>query len=357
MVSPSLPKRRRWWLLALPTAAGLAFGAIILNVALRGDSQNESTVRSSTTPIVAFGFVDLENRVRKLNPAVPGGQVSEVLCREGESVPGGAVLLRLDDTLAKKKVDEAAAAVESAKAALERGKALPEEHRLAIQEAQAGIAAAEAQREAARIEYERNRSLQQKDLATPQMLAIAEQQWRAAQESVRMKQTELDRLKLKDPKNELRVLQSQVNAAEALYEQAKAQLKQYTVVAPAAGSVLSISVGVGDTIVVGPGSPPAIEFCPQGAQVIRAGIEQAYAGLVAAGQRVIIEDDAHGPGKWTGRVKRVAGGYAQQRPVLNPDPTQFSDQRTLECIIEIDENPQPLRINQRVQVTIEVPSK
>jgi len=120
---------------------------------------------------------------------------------------------------------------------------------------------------------------------------------------------------------------------------------------------LSISVGVGDTIAVGPGTPTVIEFCPQDARIVRAGVEQANAGKVAAGQRVTIEDDAHGPGKWTGRVKRVASGYAQQRPVLNPDPTQFSDQRTLECIIELDENPQQLRINQRVQVTIEIPLK
>jgi hypothetical protein len=57
-------------------------------------------------------------------------------------------------------------------------------------------------------------------------------------------------------------------------------------------------------------------------------------------------------------VKRVGEWYTNQRPVLQPDPNQYSDVRTLPCVIELDPNqPQRLRINQRVRVTIEIPAK
>jgi multidrug resistance efflux pump len=126
--------------------------------------------------------------------------------------------------------------------------------------------------------------------------------------------------------------------------------------APSAGTVLQIAVGVGDTL--GAASPvPAIQFCPDGPRVVRADIEQAFAGQVAVGQKVTIEDDSHAPGKWKGRVKWVADWFANQRPVLQPDAGQYSDVRMMPCVIELDPNQPPLKINQRVLATIEVPTR
>ena len=54
---------------------------------------------------------------------------------------------------------------------------------------------------------------------------------------------------------------------------------------------------------------------------------------------------------WRGRVSRLAGWFAERRTVLH-NPSQFSDVRTLECVIEL-EPPQPrLRLGQSVRVVI-----
>jgi multidrug resistance efflux pump len=271
-----------------------------------------------------------------------------------ESVPAGAVLLRLDDTQARRKVDEARAAVDEAKAGQDRARSLPEQHRLGLEQAQSGVEAAEAQRNVAKQGLERKQELAKIGQLNPRDLSIAQEELRATEEAVRIKQSELQRLKLQDPRTEVKLITAQVTRAEALLAQAEAALKQYSIVAPAAGAVLQVSVGVGDTV-GGPSPVPAIQFCPKGPRVVRAEVEQAFAALVAVGLRVTVEDDTHAAGKWTGRVKRVADWYSSQRPVLQPDPNQYSDVRTMQCLIELDPDQSRLRINQRVRVTIEVP--
>jgi hypothetical protein len=57
---------------------------------------------------------------------------------------------------------------------------------------------------------------------------------------------------------------------------------------------------------------------------------------------------------WTGKVLRVGDWMAHRRSIL-PDPSQFHDIRTLECIIEIAPNQAPLRIGQRVRVALSNP--
>jgi hypothetical protein len=93
-------------------------------------------------------------------------------------------------------------------------------------------------------------------------------------------------------------------------------------------------------------------FCPSLPFIVRAEVEQEFAGRVAVGQKALIQDDATGGGSWTGQVKSISGWYSHRRSMLL-EPLQFNDVRTLECIITLDAGQAPLRIGQRVRVTLE----
>lgn len=350
---------RRWWLLALALAVGLAGAGEMLTVALRGNSEAGAAPASSESAyrkVVAFGHVDVEARVRKMYVTVPGGLVSEVLVKEGESVPAGAVLVRLDDTQARRSVDEAKAAVDQATIALEKGRNLPEQHRFKLRQGQAAVDDAEYQRQLAKLALDNKQRLLSTNTIGQEAVAAAQLELKRAEEGLRAKKDELAQLKNLDATAEVRLLEAQLRQAQAVQGRAEGALKQFALVAPVPGTVLEITVAVGDT--VGTASPvPAVQFCPQGPRIIRAGVDQAYASLVAVGQTVSIEDDTNAAGKWTGRVKWVADVYTPQRPIVQPDPNQFSDVRTMPCIIELDPDQPPLKINQRVLASIEVPVK
>jgi hypothetical protein len=97
---------------------------------------------------------------------------------------------------------------------------------------------------------------------------------------------------------------------------------------------------------------PAIEFCPQAPRVIRAEVMQEWAGRVKEGQAAIIEDDTRAGIHWQGKVKHISDWYTHRRSMLQ-EPFQYNDVRTLECIVSVDPGGPPLRIGQRVRVTIE----
>jgi len=219
------------------------------------------------------------------------------------------------------------------------------------------VEAAASQRNAARSDLEnRQRLFKEGTSGGPETVRAAQETLRQAENQLRIKQDDLNQLKLKDPNAQLELLKVQVTRAEAVFEGARAALKQYALIALAAGTVMQITVRVGDT--VGGATPvPAIQFCPAGPRIVKAEVDQASATLVKVGQKVTVEDDSHAPGQWTGKVKWVADWFTNPRPVLMPDPTQPADARSMECWVELDPGQPQLRINQRVLVTIEIPSK
>src|SRR5262249_55431346 len=154
-------------------------------------------------------------------------------------------------------------------------------------------------------------------------LIIAQEELRAAEGAVVAKEAELRRMTLNDPKTAVLLREIQVTRAEAALEGAKDALAKHVVTAPCTGTVLRLNVGAGDTI-SGLSHQAAIEFCPDVPRIVRAEVEQAYAALVAEGQEVTVQDDTHAPGTWTGRVKRVADWFIQQRPLMQ-EPLQFND--------------------------------
>lgn len=64
-----------------------------------------------------------------------------------------------------------------------------------------------------------------------------------------------------------------------------------------------------------------------------------------------MEDGGRSGKTWHGHVMRVSDWYTQ-RGLVAEEQLQFKDVRTLECLIALDPGQTPLRIGQRVRVTI-----
>jgi multidrug resistance efflux pump len=144
--------------------------------------------------------------------------------------------------------------------------------------------------------------------------------------------------------------QRDVAAKQAQKGKAELALQECDIKAPADGTVLRVFFQVGESL---PRDPkfPAIQFCPNSRRIVRAEVLQEWASHVAKGQKVMIEDDTHSGAKWTGEVKYVSDWITQKRDMIL-EPFMVNDVRTLECVIDVNPGGPPMRIGQRVRVTI-----
>src|SRR5262249_10221468 len=119
-MNPSSASRRTFWIVILAVVAiGTPAAGLLLCYSSRGTppfqrgkSDGDST-SSGGQGVVCFGQVDLRHGVTALYPLQPG-RVVEVLVQEGQTVPEGTILLRLEDGPARSRVAEAQAALEAA---------------------------------------------------------------------------------------------------------------------------------------------------------------------------------------------------------------------------------------------------
>lgn len=305
--------------------------------------------------IVCFGTVDLERGVASLSATQPG-RVVEVLVKENQRVDAGAVLLRLEDGLALSRLDEAEAAVELAQLQLREAMDQPGIHRIRLAQQQATVDAAHSRVESARHAQQREERLAKSAIITDADRSIRLEKVHEVEAMERAEAKRLAELEAQDPAATIDRANLELKAAEARRDQARLALDECRIKAPRAGTVLRILVGPGD-IAGNPPGQPAILFAADDPQVIRATVEQEFASRVQEGQPALIQDDADPNATWRGHVARLAGWYAQRRSILH-DPSQFSDVRTLECLIVLEPGQSPLRLGQSVRVTIgPIPAK
>jgi multidrug resistance efflux pump len=299
--------------------------------------------------IVCYGLVDVESGITSLYPLQPG-RVAEVLVRENEAVAAGAPLLRLEDRAARLRVHEAQTALEAARTQLAQARQAPERHRSRLAQQRDAIAAVEHRLTAARHQLERKRELRQARQVTEADVAIAQEQVQELEVAARVEREKLAELGLHDPAQEVRRAEVEVDTFQVRLEQARHALDECVVKAPQAGAVLRILVGPGD-VLSSPPTKPALLFCADGPRLVRAEVNQEFARRVAEGQPARVEDDVHAAATWRGRVLRVSDWYTQRRSPAQ-EPTELTDVRTVECLIALDAGQAPLRIGQRVRVTI-----
>jgi multidrug resistance efflux pump len=340
-------RRRLSWGLGGTALAVVLVGARVLNSPSR--AAPASANRPDGRGVVCFGHVDVEHGVTSLHPLL-GGRVTAVEVRENQQVKAGAVLLRLDDFQARRRIREAQADLEAAREQLAMARKFPSRQKVRLEQQRAAIDAVRQRLTAARTQAERKRQLKKKRLATPSETDAADALVRELEALERVEQARLRELELNDVTAAVKTAQANVTAREARLDQARRAQEECALKAPADGTVLRVQVGPGE--VLGPQPrQPAILFCPTGPRIIRAEVEQEFAGRVKAGQAATVQDDATGGPTWRGRVKSVSDWYTRRRSVML-EPSRFNDVRTLECLIALDPGQPPLRIGQRVRVTL-----
>jgi multidrug resistance efflux pump len=316
--------------------------------------QQPEAVSERATPapgpaVVALGYVDLENGVASLAP-ISSGRVAELLVHENDRVEAGAALVRLDDAQAQLLVGEAKIALETAQAQLAVARKAPEQHAAKLEQQRAAVEAAAKRVDGAKATLSRKRQLGKLNQVSAEEVTAAADQVSEFEAAAHAEAAKLRELQLHDPAVEVRRAELQVAAMQSKLDQAQHALDECTLKAPQAGAVLRILVSPGD--VLSPQSKQtAVLFAPDGPRIVRAELDQEFAGRVTEGQSAVIEDDAQSGPRWTGKVLRIADWYHSRRTVLK-EPAPPLDVRTVECLIELDAGqPQP-RLGQRVRVTM-----
>jgi multidrug resistance efflux pump len=300
---------------------------------------------------VAVAYVDVEGGVRNLYPARPG-RVVEVLAREGQEVPAGAPLLRVDDTLAQAQVAEAKIDLAAAQERLTQARRLSVQHQKQVAAQQEAVTVARRDVDKAKAIAGKARRLA-KDRAgvTSEDVKVTEAEVAKAEAAVRAQQAKLELIESADSSAAVRLAELDVRAKHKQQDKALYGLKECTVVAPEKGAVLRTLARAGEVLGPNP-QQPALIFCPSKPRIVRAEVEQEFAGTIVLGQKASIVDYATSKGEWRGKVTRVSAWYTQRRSPIQ-EPLQFNDVRTLEVIIQLTGGKQPLRIGQRVLVTLD----
>lgn len=260
---------------------------------------------------VARGRIDIEGGLLSLSMPREG-TLARVAVHEGDHVRQGQLLAALDTEPATLAVDAAKAQQEQTQAQL---KLLDIRQAAAKQRAQrlvAAVAAGAGDGQSADDAREAAAQLGAEQLATRAAMDMASQK--------------LD---------------------EARYE-----LKQRSLVAPFDAEVVQVSAQPGAS--VSPSSGPLFTLLPQKPRIVRAELNDSFAGAVRPGMPAEVSADSGRDGeRWSAHVLRIGQVYGPA--TLENDPQVRANARTVECVLAFDQ-PQDLRIGQRVMVRFGAPA-
>jgi len=308
--------------------------------------------------VICYGLVDVEGGMRQLYPIlVQPNRVKEVNVKENDAVAPGAVLLEMDDTLARTNLQRAEADLKDAEVLRDQAKKVQKQHDLGIQAQELAITAVQHKLDPAKKVLARAKLSREKGLASAEEVDVAAGMVKSLEDAEKAENLKLDGLKLQDPGEELTRAEQKVKEKQAVREQADYALKQCKLTAPVEGAIVRLNVSAGDLL--GPQArQPAILFCPNTPRIVRAEIEQEFAGrdAIHVGESASIQDNdaPSGARTWHGKVVRISDVYYSRRTIVQDLPFQLNDVRTRECVIELEPNPElpRLSINQRMRVTL-----
>jgi multidrug resistance efflux pump len=349
---------RRLAALRVPLAVSLGVVLLLASLLIAGlalrTHAGDRTSRGAAAPPgddsrwVALGHVDAEAGVTPLYP-LQYGRVRSIEARENEAVQAGAPLLHLDDTLAALQVEEAQTALAATRDRLAQAEEMARQYREKVAAQKQAVEAARCDAELARIQRDRVKRLNREGVSgNPEDVQSAEVVVEKAAAGLQGEEKKLAALEALDPDVGIRLAKRDVDAKQLLLRKAQKARDEHTLRAPFAGTPLRILAGVGESLGPNP-RQAAIQFCPAGPLVVRADVDQEFAGRVRERQAVRVLDHITGKEIGPGRVERIAGWYAHRRSIIQ-EPLQFSDVRTLECLVKLDPGTYSIRVGQRVRV-------
>jgi HlyD family secretion protein len=250
--------RRRVRSAATVTGIALLIGVAIWIGLRSGATVEPRTAAPTTIPdavasprassLTGTGYVVTRREYVDVGATVPG-RITWMGVEEGDRVPAGTVLARLDDRELRAALSAARAAHATAEAQLAelRAGARPEE----IEEARATVAEADAALRLARTTLARAERLAAQDVIAQQELDVARAEVERS-ESRREAATQRHALLLKGPRAEsIAIAEADVARAAAAVEQAAVRLDETVIRAPFDGVVLEKLRELGDFVVPG----------------------------------------------------------------------------------------------------------
>jgi multidrug resistance efflux pump len=340
---------RLFWILGLLLLVGSVAGARLV----LGNAQGKEDSEERHSPIapddrICFGHVDCEHGVAALYPVQPGQVVWVV--SENKQVRKGEVLLRVDDRLAQIHLRQAKTALADAEEQLSLAQMLEGQHQEKIIQQGKAIDAAKGGRDSLEFKLAQLRKLVKDNHAPLNDLKSLEKQGEQLDAQIKAEESKLRQLKQLDPKIAVKRAQLDITAKKQKVDEAQLGVEECELKAPSDGTILRVLVRAGEVLGTQP-KLPAIQFCPREPRIIRTEVLQEFAVGVVAGQPALIEDDTRNGTRWTGKVLSVSDWFTHRRSILQ-EPFQYNDVRTLECLVSIDPGGPPLRIGQRMRVTI-----
>ena len=359
-IRPSLPPARSWrFSLAISLGVLLVLASLVIaGLSLRSHADHPAAPTPSiATPADApawysLGKVDIEGGITSLYPLQPG-RVKSIDARENETIKTGQPIFHLEDTVPRLKVREAEKDLKGAQAELAIAQAQ-------VNKANAEIAAQKIAVSAAGKNVEKAQILlgKQRDYEKVGEVGVDKETLRIAEITVEQAKSAVqgEQGKLAIAESGKRIAEEYVAAAgikieakQAQLEEARNAVKECVVRAPVDGTPLRILVNVGETLGSNP-HQPAVQFAADRPLLVRAEVEQEFAGSVREGQNVVIFDHVTGKECGSGKVVSIARWYAPNRN-NNPDMLQMNnDVRTLECIVHLESKSSEVRLGQRVRV-------
>jgi multidrug resistance efflux pump len=336
--------------LALLVASVTGTGWILRSSA--ADKSGKGGDQQAGQKVVFHGIVDVDGGMRQLYPLLAQpNHVKEVNVKENETVKAGAVLLQMDDTLARTNLERAEADLKDSEVQLEKARKLVKKHEYDVDAQKLVISEKQNALDAANSTLDRVKKSREKGLASAEDVDTYTKLQKSAEDALKAEELKLKVLELDDPNLEITRAEQAAKAKKAVHEQADYALKQCELTAPVEGTIVRLNVNAGDLLAPQP-RQPAILFCPNTPRILRAEIEQEFAGRVKVGDAASIQDDTTSSGSWRGKVVRLADVYTSRRSIVQDLPFQLNDVRTRECIIELEPGQPPLSINQQMRVTL-----
>ncbi|QXI26606.1 HlyD family secretion protein [Pseudomonas vanderleydeniana] len=286
----------------------LLSGVLLL---LTGCPRNEPPPRpdAAASPYVAVarGRVDVEGGLLKLGVS-RDGVVARVQVKEGDRVSKGQLLATLDSELAN-------------------------------------LAVAAAQGEQQQVRLQARQLDRRLHLAEQKARRLAKAAAAGAGDSQSAEDAREIAEQLRDEVHKSRIDADTAarKLATARYELAQRQLR-----APVDGHVVRRLIQPGTTVSAQSG--PSFILLPAGARIVRAELNESFAGVVAAGMKAEVTDEGGGRlAPLSAHVVRI--GEVLGASTLEDDPAVRANLRTVECILAFD-SPEPasLRVGQRLLV-------
>lgn len=248
--------------------------ALIVAVSAGGYVAVDQWVRSRALP---DGLIQANGRIEGDHVTVASkfpGRIQELLVREGATVTGGQVLIRLDDSQSRARLDQARHAAESLEAQVQAAHTtlavLNLDVPLAIERAEAEVAKARDEvakalsvEKEARGDAQRFRELAAKEEASVQQRDQAAMRWEVAQKEIassrssvtqaikELAQAELGWKRIRAKEAEVTALERQRDQAYAVLDEAESVLSDLTIAAPTSGTVTTRMVDVGEVVAAG----------------------------------------------------------------------------------------------------------